>query len=248
MKRIFFGTVLDPDTLNACQDSHKRDTISLNGIWQIAEGTMDKIPEQFDHSVPVPGLVSLATPAFRDPGPKVKDRRSLIQKDTLREAFWYFRTFTLDKPIQAIAMLKVSKAMFGTKVFLNGRDLGEHLPCFTPGYFDAKDALKTGENKLVIRVGSCRNSVPFSIPDGFDFEKDRYIPGIFDNVELILSGVPNIISAQAAPDIKNKQVRVQVKLGNSGKTTASKVTFVVREAKSESGGRGESVKEVKFSG
>jgi beta-galactosidase len=247
MKKIFFGTVLILISLNACQDSHKRDTISLNGIWQIGEGTMDKIPEQFDHSVQVPGLVSLATPAFRDPGPKVKDRRSLIQKDTLREAFWYFRTFTLDKPIRAIAMLKVSKAMFGTKVFLNGRDLGEHLPCFTPGYFDAKDALKAGENKLVIRVGSCRNSVPFSIPDGFDFEKDRYIPGIFDNVELILSGVPNIISAQAAPDIKNKQVRVQVKLGISDKTGSSKVTFEVKEAGSEQVA-GEITKEVKLSG
>ncbi len=233
MKRILFGTVLILITLNACQESHKRDTISLNGIWQIAEGTMNKIPEQFDHSVQVPGLVSLATPAFRDPGPKVKDRRSLIQKDTLREAFWYFRTFTLDKPIRTIAMLKVSKAMFGTKVFLNGRDLGEHLPCFTPGYFNAKDALKEGENKLVIRVGSCRNSVPFSIPDGFDFEKDRYIPGIFDNVELILSGTPNIISAQAAPDVNNNQVRVQVKLGNPGKKGSSKVYLIVSEAKSD---------------
>jgi hypothetical protein len=247
MKSIFFGTVLILITLNACQESHKRDTISLNGIWQIAEGTMDKIPEQFDHSVQVPGLVSLATPAFRNPGPKVKDRRSLIQRDSLREAFWYFRTFILDKPIQAIAMLKVSKAMFGTKVFLNGRDLGEHLPCFTPGYFYAKDALKAGENKLFIRVGSCRNSVPFSIPDGFDFEKDRYIPGIFDNVELILSGVPNIISAQAAPDINNKQVRVQVKLGNWNKIAASKVTLIVSEAKSnEVAGR--VVKKVKSSG
>ena len=130
-------------------------------------------------------------------------------------------------------MLKVSKAMFGTKVFLNGKDLGEHLPCFTPGYFNVKDALVKGENKLMIRVGSSRNSIPFSVPDGFDFEKDRYIPGIFDNVELILSGLPDIISVQAAPDIYNKQVRVQVRLGNPGKKTASKITFVVRESKSD---------------
>jgi YD repeat-containing protein len=151
----------------------------------------------------------------------------------LREAFWYYRTFTIDNPVPAIAVLKVSKAMFGTKVFLNGNELGEHLPCFTPGYFDLKDVLKTGENKLIIRVGSCRNSLPFSVPDGFDFEKDRYIPGIFDNVELILSGVPNIISAQAAPDINKKHVRVQVKLGNYSKRGTSKVNFFVKEAKSD---------------
>jgi beta-galactosidase len=233
MKRLFFVTVIILITLNECQVPHKRDTISLNGVWQIAEGEMDKIPEEFNHSVPVPGLVSLANPAFRNAGPKVMDRRSIIQKDTLREAFWYYRTFTIDNPVPAIAVLKVSKAMFGTKVFLNGKELGEHLPCFTPGYFDMKDVLKTGENKLIIRVGSCRNSLPFSVPDGFDFEKDRYIPGIFDNVELILSGVPNIISAQAAPDIKIKHVRVQVKLGNCSKSGTSKVTFLVKEAKSD---------------
>jgi beta-galactosidase len=232
MKKNFLGTVLILIALSACQDSYKRDTIGLNGIWQIAEGTMDKVPEEFNHSVPVPGLVSLATPSFKDAGPKVRDRRSIIQKDTLREAFWYSRTFNFDKPVPAIVILKVSKAMFGTKVFLNGKDLGDHLPCFTPGFFDAKDALTTGENKLVIRVGSCRNSLPFSIPDGFDFEKDRYIPGIFDNVELIVSGLPNIISAQTAPDINKKEVRVQAKLGNSGKKGASKINFVVKEAKS----------------
>jgi hypothetical protein len=233
MKRLFFVTIIILISLYECQVPHKRDTISLNGVWQIAEGKMDKIPEEFNHSVQVPGLVSLANPAFRDAGPKVRDRRSIIQKDTLREAFWYYRTFTIDNPVPAIAVLKVSKAMFGTKVFLNGKELGEHLPCFTPGYFDMKDALKTGENKLIIRVGSCRNSLPFSVPDGFDFEKDRYIPGIFDNVELILSGVPNIISAQAAPDINKKHVRVQVKLGNYSKRGTSKVNFFVKEAKSD---------------
>ena len=233
MKKIFFGTVLVLITLNACQDRQKRDSISLNGVWQVAEGTMDKIPDGFDHSVQVPGLVSLAAPPFRDPGPRVKDRRSLTQKDTLREAFWYFRTFTIDKQIPDKAVLKVSKAMFGTKVFLNGKDLGEHLPCFTPGYFNVKEALVKGENKLIIRVGSARNSIPFSVPDGFDFEKDRYIPGIFDNVELILSGLPDVINVQAAPDISKKQVRVQAKLGNPGKNTSSKITFVVRESESD---------------
>ena len=69
MKKIFLGTVLILITLNACQDSYKRKTISLNGIWQIAEGKMDKIPEEFNRSVQVPGLVSLATPAVRDAGP-----------------------------------------------------------------------------------------------------------------------------------------------------------------------------------
>lgn len=218
---------------NNCRNQEKRTTISLNGIWKIEEGTMEKIPGSYNHAVQVPGLVSLAVPAFNNPGPRVKDPKNIFQKDTLREAFWYHRTFNINSPVPANAFLKVSKAMFGTKVFLNGTDIGEHLPCFTPGYFDVKDALKQGVNELIIRVGSCRNSIPLSIPDGFDFEKERYIPGIFDNVELRLSGTPRIISVQAAPDIKNKRVHLQVKLGSHGKSKSTKITFVITEAKSQ---------------
>ena len=91
--------------------------------------------------------------------------------------------------------------MFGTRVFLNGTLLGDHLPSFTPGYFDARPALKTGENEILIRVGADRDAVGRAYPDGFDFEKERYIPGIFDSVQLILSGTPHFVSVQSAPDV-----------------------------------------------
>ena len=122
--------------------------------------------------------------------------------------------------------------MFGTRVFLNGTLLGDHVPSFTPGYFDAKPALKTGMNEILIRVGADRDAVGRAYPDGFDFEKERYIPGIFDSVELILSGTPHFMTVQAAPDIAGKTVRVQAVLRNDGGAAKAAVTFVVREAKS----------------
>ena len=181
----------------------------------------------------VPGLVSLAIPSFRDAGPRVADRSSMLQKDTLREAFWYFRKFSVTGPVPDVAMLKVSKAMFGTKVIVNGMDLGEHQPCFTPGWFNIRSALKSGENELLIRVGSCRSSLPLSVPTGFDFEKERYIPGIFDDVKVILSGNPEIINVQTAPDIAKKVVKIQVKLGGTAEIKKSKLSsqifFPVKE-------------------
>ena len=142
--------------------------------------------------------------------------RAVPQKDPERDAFWYRRTFTLDGPLPAVAKLKVAKAMFGTRVFLNGTLLGDHVPSFTPGYFDAKPALKTGSNEILIRVGADRDAVGRAYPDGFDFEKQRYIPGIFDSVELILSGTPHFVTVQAAPDVAGKTVRVQAVLRNDG--------------------------------
>ena len=130
------------------KNSPTRTVVSLDGTWQIAEGKMGAMPGHFARSVPVPGLVSLATPPFEAPGPKVANRDNLAAEGSRRDAFWYRRTFTLDGPIPAVARLKVAKAMFGTRVFLNGTLLGDHLPCFTPGYFDARPALKTGSNEI----------------------------------------------------------------------------------------------------
>ncbi len=223
---VFLSTV----EAAAAADQPRR-VISLDGTWQVAEGKLDHIPANFDHLVPVSGLVSLAMPPFDAPGPKVANRESIMQKDPRRDAFWYRRTFPIKGPIPAVAIIKVAKVMFGTRVFLNGSLLGDHAPSFTPGYFDAKPKLKTGVNELLIRVGADRDAVGRAHPDGFDFEKDRYIPGIFDSVELILSGTPHFTSLQASPDIAGRTVRVQAVLRNDGEATKAAVKFVVREAK-----------------
>lgn len=210
-----------------------RTVLDLDGVWQIAEGTMDQVPSSFERTVPVPGLVSLAQPPFIEPGPEVADRNLASQKDHRREAFWYRTTFNLAGPLPPVARLKIQKAMFGTRVFLNGECLGDHRPCFTPGYFDASKALRVGENILLVRVGADRDAVTQAVPSGFDFEKERYIPGIFDSVELILSGSPYIVTLQAAPELQNQSVRVQARLRNASSSEA-RVTlrFIVRESKS----------------
>ncbi|MGD0261018.1 MAG: hypothetical protein ABSD29_14480 [Verrucomicrobiota bacterium] len=201
-----------------------RAVISLDGQWQIAEGNMSSAPPQFDHHVPVPGLVDEARPPFADVG----------QKSPRREAFWYRRTFQVKGEVPAVALLKVHKAAYGSRVFLNGVLLGEHLPSFTPGYFDARPALRGNGavNELVVRVGAAREALPPTVASGWDFEKIRYIPGIFDSVELILSGTPNIVRVQVAPEIANQTIRVQAVVRNTGPKTSTQLRFKVREARS----------------
>jgi|WetSurMetagenome_2_1015567.scaffolds.fasta_scaffold02003_6 beta-galactosidase len=236
----FFVLLLITILFAGCiQNASKRTTISLNGIWQIADGKKDIVPAKFERNIPVPGLIIQAQPAFLNPAPKLADRFAIDrntdlfyhQQDSLRETYWYHRTFRITQNIHEVALLKVGKAMFGTRVYLNGTFIGEHLPCFTPGYFDLRKALKKGENELIIAVGSCRNSLPQDVPDGFDYEKERYISGIFDNVDLILSRTPYISNVQIAPDIKKKVARIQAILYNNEESTSSKITFVIKEAK-----------------
>jgi beta-galactosidase len=205
-------------------DTGARRVLDLNGTWQVAEGSMDIIPQRFEHTVPVPGLVDMATPAFAGVG----------KKSDLRQAFWYRRTFTVDGSIPPVAILKIHKAKYGTEVRLNGQVVGEHLPCFTPALMDVKPYLKGSgqENELIIRVGADRESRTTEVPSGWDFEKYLYIPGIYDSVELILSGEPFIRNIQTVPDISSGKVRVVAELRRSTGSGGNSVTCEITEAKS----------------
>jgi beta-galactosidase len=197
-----------------------RKMIPLDGTWEIAEGGLDKPPERFDRKIPVPGLVDMAEPAFDEVG--VKSAR--------REAFWYRRAFRVEGAIPAVAVLKVHKARYGSRVLLNGTPLGDHLPSFTPGHFDARPALRAGDNEILIRIGAFRESVPRHVPSGYDKEKKRYLPGIFDSVELILCGTPHVLRVQAAPDIETKAVTVHAWVRHAGPPAPAKLAMTVREA------------------
>jgi beta-galactosidase len=210
-----------------------RAVVSLDGEWQIAEGNMGSVPAQFEHRVPVPGLVDEARPPFAEVG----------LNSPRREAFWYRRTFPVKGELPAIAVVKLHQAAYGSRVFLNGILLGEHLPSFTPGYFDARPALRGNgaTNELVIRVGATREALPPSVASGWDYEKVRYIPGLFDSVELILSGTPNILRVQVAPEIASQTIRVEAALQNAGPKTSTRLHFKVREARSgKTAGEGDS--------
>ena len=214
-------------TLSACASAPQgRQVLRLDGSWQIAEGEMDRTPADFDHRVRVPGLADAAEPPFQAVGEKGSAQR--------RQAFWYRRTFRIDGGIPAVAKLKIHKAAFGTRVFINGVLAGDHQPCFTPGYFDLRPHLKGNgtENELVVRVGALPEALPGSIPTGWDFEKVRYIPGIYDSVDLILSGTPSVLRMQAVPDIAGRKVRLVAEVQNSGPDSQVPASFTVREAKS----------------
>jgi len=220
-----------PQSGAAGDNAGARKIVNLDDAWEVAEGSMDSLPAHFDHKVPVPGLVDMVKTTFGKVGQENNKletcyaARQLIrlpefaqvgQKSDLRQAFWYRRTFTIKAEIPEVAILKIHKARYGTKVFLNGQVVGEHLPCFTPALMDVKKFLKGAgrENELVIRLGADRESLPQDQPTGWDFEKYKYIPGIYDSVELILSGAPHIANVQTVPEIEKGKVRVVVEMDN----------------------------------
>jgi hypothetical protein len=200
-----------------------RKTINLNGRWEIAEGKTTGIPTKYSNSITVPGLVDMAEIPFDSVGVKC----------SRRNFYNYHRTFNLPKNIPAKALLKIHKASYGTRVFLNGKEVGYNPFCFTPTLFDIREFLKPGQsNDITVQIGAYLDNIPDTIPNGSDFEKIKYIAGIYDNVEIILSGYPFVNNIQIAPDIKQQQIRIQAEIESDKDVLDFNLEYNVSEYKS----------------
>jgi beta-galactosidase len=202
----------------------EREELSLNGIWEMAQtGTLSSLPQAFDRTVPVPGLIDMADPAVEmDPGG---------QYDS--SLFWYRKTFPLDAGDRQVVQLKINKAKYFTRVYLNGQLAGESPYCFVPLYFDLKPYLNSDgkDNELVISVG-CRNHLPDTVTNGWDFEKLRYIPGIYDDVKIILSGRPLITNVQVVPLMEDAKVRIVTTVEPEDPARRVELSYRIRESDS----------------
>ena len=113
----------------------------------------------------------------------------------------------------------MNKAQFGTQVWLNGKKLGEHLGCFSAGYFNLTENLDwERENTLLVRVGAHPAVLPKGAPAGTDFEKTKWTAGIYDSVSLLLSDNPVVETLQVAPRISTSEIEVQALVRNYGNT------------------------------
>jgi beta-galactosidase len=232
----------------------QRTTLSLDGQWDMEDSVgADEIPKAYSHKAPVPGLAHSAIPAFPDVDQyqsrellsnlmrqgryakadyqKLGSARGISHQK--RNYFWYRKVF--DAPAKdAVALLKVNKAQFGTVVYLNGVRIGEHDPCFTAAYFDVTSAIHWGApNELVIRIGAHPGVLPENVSQGTDFEKNRWTPGIYDDVKLLVMNNPVISTVQVAPQLGSSSILVQTELHNyADHAITSKVQQQVLEWKS----------------
>ena len=233
--------------------SAQRETLSLNGIWEIEESvSADKVPAKFQHKVEVPGLANLAVPAF-DKVDKFYSKeyygnswaKPSLQNigtvgDTMkigysfqeRNYFWYRKSFETKSGFEAV-ILKINKAQFGTAVWVNGKKVGESTDCFASQEYNISSLLnKKGSNEILIRVGAHPGVLPTSVPAGNDYEKRHWTPGIYDDVSVVFTNYPYIETVQVAPDIHKNEITVQAKIRVKPGTGKVLLTGKVAEWKS----------------
>jgi len=217
----------------------ERTTLSLDGEWEMTDSKApEPPPAAWAHKGPVPGLAHSAAPAFPDVdqfesrqliqnrvSKGLAPRSALVQNAGVsrqaRDWFWYRRAFDAPARRQA-AILRINKAQFGAAVWLNGKKIGEHLPCFSAAIFDVTDAIRwSAANQLVVRVGAHPGVLPPEVNAGTDFEKNRWTPGIYDSVSVQFSDNPVIETIQVAPRLAASSIVVETVLRNAGTAPAA---------------------------
>ncbi|MCK5306219.1 MAG: beta galactosidase jelly roll domain-containing protein, partial [Candidatus Omnitrophica bacterium] len=185
-----------------------REVINLNGTWEIEPS--DTQPTNFNHTISVPGLVDLAVPSI--------DWNSC-------NYFWYKKTFTLI-PSQARnhAFIKIDQSKYGTEVWLNGTYLGSYIGCYTSHKYDVTDIINyNGENVLLVKIGQ-KGNLPVESAVGYEYEKESFIPGIWGDASLILTGNPIIERVQIIPYIDTNTAEARITLKNL-ENTSQEITF-----------------------
>ncbi len=174
--------------------------IRLNGQWDAQPAPDSLIPQEWHHTVQVPGLVDGAEPAYE------------VQA---YDFHWYRTSFDLPpESIRPTARLVLEQAMFGTEVWLNGRRLGGDIACYTSQVYDIPDrVLRDRENVLVVCVGS-RRTLSSEGAVGKDQERETFIPGIWGDVSVILAGTVHITHVQVVPHIEGASAEVRVTVRN----------------------------------
>lgn len=223
MKITIFGLIILV-VMSSCKQSDKtRSQISLNGEWEITKtNSFSEIPSTFASKVTVPGLVDLAVPALDS------------NRNFDNGVYWHKTNFTLNNDVlPELVNLKIGKAKYHARVYLNKQYVGEQLYCFTSASFDIRKFLNPMgvENELLIGIGTS-NNMPDTVMWGQDFEKLTYIPGIYDNVELILSGFPFIRNIQTVPMIKDEKVRIVADIDDGGRKEEINMSYLISEVKS----------------
>jgi beta-galactosidase len=200
-----------------------RTTISLNGTWEFDQTTDAFPPGKLTRTIPVPGLITMATPRIDDydkfvrrPGKAVaSDQHNLYDLDYTPRYSWYRKTIIIGKEMQGKEVtISLKKSQYVTQIFVNGIDMGTSMACYTPVEFRCTAAVKWGaENEILIRIGD-RVWLPSEAAGGTDKEKEHYLPGIWDDVSLYFTGDQSVNRLLVLPNVAGKKIQVKALVRN----------------------------------
>jgi len=199
----------------------QRTVINLNGTWEFDRTERAFPPKKYSRTIPVPGLIHLAEPEIDDydiwfKKPEVVDAKhshGVYDIDYKPKYNWYRKMVRIEEELKNKEfLLRIKKSQYVTQVYVNGIDMGTSMECYTPVEFPVTRALRIGEeNEILIKVGD-RFWLPPQAAGSTDKEKEHYLPGIWDDVELIAAGKIQVTNTLILPDAAGGKVLAKIRM------------------------------------
>jgi beta-galactosidase len=175
-----------------------RTVFSLNGLWKLEPGKDAAPPNEFTHTVPVPALVDCATPPYDWPRWRYH---------------WHQTEFGFEglSPSDEV-LLRLDRAQYGTEVRLNAQTIGGSIACYTVQEYSIRP---TGDapDVLTVRLGT-KESLPAHSAVGRDQEKDTFLPGIWGDATIIVTGRLRIRHVHVIPDLRTCTAEARIRVEN----------------------------------
>lgn len=130
---------------------------SLNGEWQLVEGTDFEANRANAIAAQVPGSVHAALlDAGIIPDPTIGMNDSISEKQSYKD-WWYRRVFDYDGKSGKNVMLSFDGVANKCTVYLNGQELGKHEGMLGGPDFMVGDLLRKGSNELLVHLEAIPN-------------------------------------------------------------------------------------------
>ena len=199
------------------------DWVNLNGLWQYAvQPSGDEQPKEWDGEILVPYPIESALSGVK----------KQVQPN---ERLWYRRTF--DRPKLAAdgrLLLHFGAVDWKCTAWVNGKEVGQHTGGYDPFAFDVTDALRDGENDLIVAVtdpsdtGSQPRGKQVLKPGGIWYTP---VTGIWQTVWLEPVAGKHIASLKITPRVDDETVEVIV--NPSASAQGGKVRITASDASNQ---------------
>lgn len=198
----------------------RKDWTNLNGLWNYAITPKDAAkPTDWDGEILVPFA----------PESALSGVGKLLQPD---QSLWYQRTLSAKKNPGKRTLIHFEAVDYETTVWLNGQEIGKHTGAHTPFSFDLTDALKDGDNELLVRVHDATSGYQLVGKQKLETGGIWYtrVSGIWQTVWMEEVNDRSIDDLDFTCDIQTGTITVQAKLaGNPVAGERLKVTAAFKQ-------------------
>lgn len=186
----------------------RQDWLTLDGSWRFAFDD-DDVGMQAGWAQGIPSARKIVVPFTYE------TKASGIHDATQHSQVWYARTLELsDAQLEQHVLLHFGGVDYHSDIFVNGQLLGSHTGGYTQFTFDITEAVKVGENQLVVRVTDSKSTAQ---PRGKQRWRDNNFEcwyeqttGIWKSVWLEFTGADQITALKLTPDLSHQAVQVVV--------------------------------------